>query len=429
VSGGGGCRTLIVMVVARILVGADFHDAPLSFLEAGELRSEALRQRLASQSEFLAGSVVVSTCHRLEVYAETTDLYPALDAIVASLAETLDQPVAVTGRIFRVLYESSVTRHLFSVASGLEAMVVGETEITGQIRRSVERAKEQGTLTPGLIRLFDRAISASKRVHTDTGINESGRSLIDAALDLAEGTLPPPHQVRALIIGTGAYARVVRAGLARRGVTNMSVYSPSGRAEAFASAHGLTAVSLEGLAEALASVDLVVAASGQSGYVVTSAMANEALSRSGSPVTFIDLALARDIDPGISGLSGAAIVALDDLRDVADGVNRRSVWRAERLVDDFARAFADEERSRAVDPLVTALRESISQRVSEEIDQVRRRHGDDTAEVVERSLRRVTNSLLHTPTTRGKDLAMSGQHEDYAKAIRTLFDVEASLNG
>lgn len=428
-SGGGGHRTLIVMIVARILVGADFHDAPLSFLEAGELRSEALRQRLAAQSEVLAGSVVVSTCHRLEVYAETTDLYPALDAIVASLAETLDQSVAVTGRIFRVLYESSVTRHLFSVASGLEAMVVGETEITGQIRRSVDRAREQGTLTPGLIRLFDRAISASKRVHTDTGINDSGRSLIDAALDVASGTLPPTSQVRALIIGTGAYARVVRAGLARRGVTKMSVYSPSGRADAFASTHGLTAVALDGLTDALASVDLVVAASGQSGYVVTAAMVNEALSRDNSAVTFIDLALARDIDPGISELSGCAVVALDDLRDAADGVNRRSVWRAERLVDDFARAFADEERSRAVDPLVTALRESIAQRISEEIEQVRRRHGDDAAEVVERSLRRVTNSLLHTPTTRGRDLAMSGQHEDYAKAIRTLFDVEASLNG
>lgn len=417
------------MGVARILVGADFHDAPLSFLEAGELRSEALRQRLASQSEVLAGSVVVSTCHRLEVYAEAPDLYPSLDAIVASLAETLDQSVAVTGRIFRVLYESSVTRHLFSVASGLEAMVVGETEITGQIRRSVDRAREQGTLTPGLVRLFDRAISASKRVHTDTGINDSGRSLIDAALDVASGTLPPPYQVRALIIGTGAYARVVRAGLARRGVTDMSVYSPSGRAEAFASTHGLTAVALDGLTDALASVDLVVAASGQSGYVVTLDMVRETLSRNNSALTFIDLALARDIHPGISELSGCDVVALDDLRDATDGVNRRSVWRAERLVDDFARAFADEERSRSVDPLVTALRESIAQRVREEIEQVRRRHGDDAAGVVEKSLRRVTNSLLHTPTTRGKDLAMSGEHEDYAKAIRTLFDVEASLNG
>jgi glutamyl-tRNA reductase len=146
-------------------------------------------------------------------------------------------------------------------------------------------------------------------------------------------------------------------------------------------------------------------------------------------VTFIDLALARDIDPGIAQLAGGAVVALDDLRDAADGVNRRSVWRAERLVDDLARAFADEERSRSVDPLVTALRESISQRVSEEIEQVRRRHGDDAADVVERSLRRVTNSLLHTPITRGKDLAASGQHEDYAKAIRTLFDVEVPVNG
>ena len=416
------------MVVARILVGADFHDAPLSFLEAGELRSDALRQRLASRSDVLAGSIVVSTCHRLEVYAETTDLYPALDAIVESLADTLDQSVAVTGRIFRVLYESSVTRHLFSVTSGLEAMVVGETEITGQIRRSVDRAREQGTLTPGLIRLFDRAISSSKRVHTDTGINDSGRSLIDAAIDLASAGLPASDEVRALIIGTGAYARVVRAGLARRGVTNMLVYSSSGRAEAFATTHGLTAVPLEGLADALGSVDLVVAASGQSGYLVTAEMVS-AVKRCGVALTFIDLALARDIDPDIAQLAGCSVVALDDLRDAADQVNRRSVWRAERLVDDLARAFGDEELSRSVDPLVAALRDSISQRVEDEIEQVRRRHGDDAAHLVERSLRRVTNSLLHTPTTRGKDLALNGQYDDYAKAIRTLFDVEAPVRG
>ena len=417
------------MDVARILVGADFHDAPLSFLEAGELRSDALRQRLASRSDVLAGSIVVSTCHRLEVYAETSDLYPALDAIVESLADTLDQSVAVTGRIFRVLYESSVTRHLFSVTSGLEAMVVGETEITGQIRRSVDRAREHGTLTPGLIRLFDRAISSSKRVHTDTGINDSGRSLIDAAIDLASADLPPADQVRALIIGTGAYARVVRAGLARRGVTDMLVYSSSGRAEAFAATHGLTAVSLDDLAEALGSVDLVVAASGQSGYLVTAEMAAVAREHRGSALTFIDLALARDIDPDIALLPGCSVVALDDLRDAADQVNRRSVWRAERLVDDLARAFGDEELSRSVDPLVTALRESISQRVVDEIDQVRRRHGDEAAHLVERSLKRVTNSLLHTPTTRGKDLALNGQYDDYAKAIRTLFDVEAPVRG
>ncbi len=416
------------MVVARILVGADFHDAPLSFLEAGELRSDALRQRLASLSDVLAGSVVVSTCHRLEVYAEATDLYPALDAIVESLADTLNQSVAVTGRIFRVLYESSVTRHLFSVTSGLEAMVVGETEITGQIRRSVDRAREQGTLTPGLLRLFDRAISSSKRVHTDTGINDSGRSLIDAAIDLTSAHLPASEQVRALIIGTGAYARVVRAGLARRGVTDMLVYSSSGRAEAFATTHGLTAVPLEGLADALGSVDLVVAASGQSGYLVTAEMV-AAVKRRGVALTFIDLALARDIDPDISQLAGCSVVALDDLRDAADQVNRRSVWRAERLVDDLARAFGDEELSRSVDPLVAALRDNISQRVVDEIEQVRRRHGDDAAHLVERSLRRVTNSLLHIPTTRGKDLALNGQYDDYAKAIRTLFDVEAPVRG
>jgi glutamyl-tRNA reductase len=416
--------------VARILVGADFHDAPLSFLEAGELRSDALRRRLAEQSDVLAGSVVISTCHRLEVYAEVTDLYPALDAIVASLADILEHTVAMTGRIFRVLYESSVTRHLFSVTAGLEAMVVGETEIVGQVKKSLDLARQQGTLTPGLIRLFERAISSSKRVHTETGINDSGRSLIDAAIDVAGASLPPREQVRALIIGTGAYARVVRAGLSRRGVTEMLVYSPSGRAEGFAASHNLTAVPQDGLVEALGNVDLVVAASGQPGYVVTVGMVDAVRKRQESfPVTFIDLALARDIDPGISVIDGCTVVALDDLRDSADRVNRRSVWRAERLVDDLARQFADSERARSIDPLVTALRDNIAQRVADEIARVRSRHGDDVAQQVEKSLRRVTNSLLHEPVTRGRDLAINGQHDDYARAIRTLFNVEAPLNG
>lgn len=421
---------LSVSVVAQILVGADFHDAPLRFLERAEANSDDLRDRLAVRSDLIAGSVVVATCHRLEVYAEVNDLYPALDAIVEGIARTLDQPVAVTGGIFRVLYESSVIRHLFSVTSGLEAMIVGETEIAGQVRRSVERARQRGSLTPGLIRMFDRAISASKRVHTDTGINDSGRSLVDAAIDVGITDWPTPGGLSALLLGTGAYARVVRATLERRGLTTMAVYSSSGRAETFAASHGVDAVPLDGLPEALAEADVVIGASGQTGHVVTEAMARQAVAvRNGRELAFIDLALARDIDPDVADVPGCRLVALDDLTGVANQVNRRSVWRAERLVDDLAKQFADDERARSVDPLVVALRDSISHRVDKEIERVRRRHGDDVAAHVEQSLRRVTNSLIHVPTLRGRDLALSGNEDDYAKAIRTLFDVEAPLRG
>jgi glutamyl-tRNA reductase len=437
--GGGGHLTLCQYTesggayrvnVAHILVGADFHDAPLSFLEAGEARSDDLRSQLAGRSDLLTGHIVVATCHRLEVYAEVKDLYPALDAIVECLADTLGQSAAVTGRIFRVLYESSVTRHLFSVTSGLEAMVVGETEIAGQVKRSVDRAAEMGTLTPGLRRLFDRAIVVSKRVHTDVGINESGRSLIDAAIDAASPHLPPMPAVRALLIGTGAYARVVRASLTRRGVSTISVYSSSGRADNFAAVHGLQAVDRDGLMNALGDVDLVVSASGQSGHVITRDIAVGTLAhRPGQALTFIDLALARDIDPLVGSVDGCQVVALDDLKDASHQENRRVVWEAERLVDDLARQFADAERSRTIDPVVVALRENIARLVEEEIDRVRRRHGDDVASRVEHSLHRVTRALIHTPTLRGRDLAVAGQEDDYVKAIRTLFDVEAPVNG
>lgn len=416
--------------VAHILVGADFHDAPLSFLEAGEARADDLRRQLAGRVDVLSGHVVIATCHRLEVYAEVKDLYPALDAIVESLADTLSQPVAVTGRIFRVFYESSVTRHLFSVASGLEAMVVGETEIAGQVKRSVDRAGGLGTLTPGLRRLFERAVVTSKRVHTEIGINETGRSLIDAAIDYAMVSLPPMDHLNALLIGTGAYARVVRAALARRGVKHIAVYSATGRADSFAASHGLEAVAPENLLSALAKADVVVSASGQSGHVITREMMAEAMvQRPSRGVSLIDLALARDIDPAVSVVEGCELVTLDDLKNASHHDNRRMVWEAEHLVDELSRQFADDERTRSIDPVVVALRENISRRVEEEIERVRRRHGDQVAAQVEQSLRRVTNALIHVPTLKGRDLALTGHEDDFAKAIRTLFDVEVPLNG
>ena len=416
--------------MAHILVGADFHDAPLSFLEAGEARADDLRRQLASRSDVLSGHVVVATCHRLEVYAEVKDLYPALDAMIESLADALDQSVSVTGRIFRVLYESSVTRHLFSVTSGLEAMVVGETEIAGQVKRSVDRAGEIGALTPGLRRLFERAVVASKRVHTETAINETGRSLIDAAIDDAAPSLPAMAKVSALLVGTGAYARVVRASLARRGVSRMAVYSASGRADSFASTHGLTAVGPEDLVSALADCDVVVSASGQSGHVITRELAAEVMAlRPTRVLSLIDLALARDIDPAVAGVAGCVLVSLDDLKDASHQDNRRMVWEAERLVDELSRQFGDDERMRSIDPVVVALRENISRRVDDEIRRVRGRHGDEVAAQVEQSLRRVTNQLIHVPTLRGRDLALTGHEDDYAKAIRTLFDVEVPING
>ncbi len=409
----------------RILVGADFHDVPLSFLESAEPRSADLRRALAARSDLVSGSVVVATCHRLEVYAEVSDPYPALDAIVEGIAVTLDQSPSVTGRIFRVLYESSVTRHLFSVTSGLEAMVVGETEISGQVKRSVDLAQAEGTLTPGLRRLFDRAVTVSKKIHTDTGINSSGRSLIDAAIEASGDCFDSPSTVSVLIIGTGTYARVVKATLQRRGVSNIHVYSPSGRADTFAKQHGLHAVSDEGLEDALGRVDVVVSASGQPGHVITGDMVSGMMeARQGRPITLIDLALARDIDPRVSGIDGCHLVALEDLKGSVDQHQRGTVWEAERLVDECAKQFADDERARLIDPVVIALRNNISRRVDEEIERVRRRHGDELARQVEQSLRRVTNQLLHVPTLRGKDLALTGHEDDYAQAVRTLFDVE-----
>jgi glutamyl-tRNA reductase len=410
-----------------VFLGADFQDAPLSLLEAFETHVGDVRRRLADAPNLVKGSVVVSTCNRAELYVHSDFFQETLDFLIELVAEVLAERPEVIGKIFRVHYGSSLTRHLFAVTAGLESMVVGEGEIAAQMRKALQSSRDDNQLTSELDVLFQRAFSVAKTVWKGTDLGNSGRSIIYTAMTLASATMGEMAGKTALVVGTGAYARVVTAALKRAGLSRIGVFSRTGRAENFAKSHGIEPVTADSLRGFLAQAELVVSASGQHGYAITAMEVSLALAAGEArDRVFIDVALSRDVDPEVARLPQCTIITLDLLRLHNPPEHQESLLRAEALVDRETADFQQTLSEKSVEPAISALRAHIETRIAHEVDAVRKRAGDEVAQEVERALRRVTNSLVHTPMTKGKELARDGRPDDYRQALELLFGLDMS---
>src|SRR5690606_26291843 len=301
------------------------------------------------------------------------------------VAELVAHSSGVTGetaaRSFTVRTGQEVTEHLFAVASGLDAMVVGEREIAGQVKRALAEAREQETTSKTLELLFQTASRTSKRVGTQTELGAAGRSVVALALDLAEREVPPWDSTRAVLIGTGSYAGASVAALRARGCTDIRVFSRSGRAATFAASHDVQPV--DSLVEALADADLVVSCSGARGRAAATGTGDgtdlavvegdvgspatlphlrtdaapeaslghvldaaglvrareRAADRAGDepeprPLVILDLALHRDVHPGVADVEGVLLYDLATLKAHAPAVAHDVVAQAQAIVDD-----------------------------------------------------------------------------------------------
>jgi glutamyl-tRNA reductase len=414
-----------------VFVGTDFCDAPQSLLEASERRADAVRDALAAVTDIIDGVVVVATCSRAEVYVDTSDVSQALDHIISSLSENLGETPEMIGQVFRVLTGPAVARHLFAVTAGLESMVIGEAEIAGQIRSALAVSQHNAHANKTLNRLFQCAQRVSKKVWASTDIGRSGRSIIHTALALAEERLEGHQPRTALVIGTGAYSRVIVAALKKRGLKSIRVFSRSGRAHDFAASHNIEAITGDELLDVLAEVDFVISASGQHGYVLSPDTVQDALTRRrhSAPLTLIDVALSPDIDPRVTLLEGCTLIALETLRQNIPPQHSESIREADVIIDREAAQFDAEERAREMDPIVTALRSHINERIEHELRSIQGGIGEFQDINLEKAGRRIANAILHTPSVRAKELAVHGQQDEYLAAVNLLFGLEVHHRG
>ncbi|WP_344818896.1 glutamyl-tRNA reductase [Microbacterium soli] len=374
------------------------------------------------------GAVVLSTCNRFETYVETGPIDS--DAVLDVIAQTTGIPAEDLDGSYRVIEDGRVAEHLFAVASGLESVVSGEGEIAGQVRRALTGARKQGTTSPALERLFQRASQAQRKVKNVTALQRAGRSLVRLALDLADSRIADWSAERVLLIGTGSYAAVTLAALREHGAVDITVHSPSGRGERFAKKHGIRMVSAAEYEDAARRSSLLITCTSVTEPVLgpaqlqRGAVATEQKAPTGCPVAHrsqlvIDLGMPRNVDPAVAQLEGVSLLDLETIRLHAPLEELQATDAARAVVREAAEDFRAIRSRAAVTPGVVALRTHIFGLLESEIDRARRRGDEDG--LVEQAMRHLAGVLLHTPTTRAHELAAAGRGDEFLTALETLY--------
>jgi glutamyl-tRNA reductase len=402
-----------------VLVGISHHQAPVELRERAALDPERARQlalRLAGEQ---GEAVCLSTCNRTELYLAEESAEEAerkAEAALLALEEEL-------GPALYRLRDEAAALHLFRVAAGLDSMVPGEGEILGQVRA----AHDAGATGPILDRLFRDARHAGKKARTETAIGESPASVSSAAAALAEQVFGDMAGRAVLVVGAGGAGELAIKSLVARGAAIAFVANRTPeRAEELTARFGGKALALEEVAANLEHVDVVLSSTAAPGWMLTrEAVAPTLHARRGRPLFLIDLAVPRDLDPGIHELDGCYLYDIDDLEAVVAETlagRRREAERAEAIVAAEADRFRDWQASLDVVPAIAKLRARAEEIRTAELERAKLSGAERRA--AESVTAAVLNKLLHLPTIRMKQAAAAADGVIYADAVRHLFGLE-----
>jgi glutamyl-tRNA reductase len=408
-------RTADMRVLERATVPAD---------EVGKLLEELLRCPSVSEA------MLISTCNRVEIYTVVLAFHPGLADVVGVLARHSGVDSAALYDHLYVHYAVAATEHLFTVSAGLDSMVVGESQILGQVRLAYQAARAAGTVGRTLHELVQQGLRVGKRVQSETGLDQVGRSVVSEALSDAETVLDGLAGRSALIVGAGSMGGLSAAALRRAGIGRIVVANRT-RANGERLAANLAeqgvdarAVGLAGLADELAAADIVVSCTGSMEIVLEA----EAIGPRERPLVVCDLGLPRDVEPAAADLPGVTLVDLESLqRRLATAPSGLDTKRATEIVAQELAGYLASQRSAEVTPTVTALRRRAAEVVDAEMLRLNSRLPELDAKVrdeLAKTVRRVVDKLLHTPTVRIKELASGPAGAGYADALRELFQLD-----
>lgn len=412
-----------------------------------ERHTDSLVEAL-THPDLATGAVVLATCNRFEAYLDV----PSTDHVDVAL----ERVTGITGVDSRELRDSvavhhdlEAASHLFSVASGLESVVVGEGEIAGQVRRALEQARDAGSTTSELERVFQLASRTSREIKQRTGVQTAGRSLVRLALMMAQSRIGDWATTKVMLVGTGMYAGASLAALRARGAEQVSVYSPSGRAEGFAHSHGIRAIGDSELDAALAEADLVITASLAREPILT----DELFARTSRPARgpycaavqgeqgpqtnfvarprlVIDLGVPRNVSAEVAGVPGVELLDLDVIAKHAPIEELSAEAEARGIVDDAVHEYAALRAEHDAIPALVALRSYVHDILDDELERLHRRtRGTDggtelSTAATEAALRHFAGRLLHAPSVRVRQMGRAGEADHAISAVESLFGVK-----
>jgi glutamyl-tRNA reductase len=412
-----------------LLLGTSHRTAPLALREALSFSSDDALTLQRRARPALDELVVLSTCHRTELYASSPADADATEAALRRLvleAKGADL-LAPAAHVYR-LEDGAAAHHLLRVAAGLESLVIGEPQILGQVRLALAAARSAGSVGATLGALFDAALRAGKRARAETDIGKGRASVAAAAVEQAARAGARLAGGSLVVVGAGDTARLVVAELVKRGPRRLVVVNrDAARAAELAGVVGAGALPLEQLPRALAEADAAFFATRAPQPLLTADRLSP-LREPARPLWIVDLGMPRNVQPAVAALSGVQVIAVDGLGEAAAArleARRAAVPRVESIVEEELTAFLSSWRARGLAPLVRELREHF-ERVR--LLELSRLHAlaPDERERVERLTRALVNKLLHQPTTRLKELGGGDAAVELrARTLRELFGLEA----
>jgi glutamyl-tRNA reductase len=413
-----------------LAVGISHATAPLDLLEQlyeSPKPLDDLAQRIAD-ADGLSASLILSTCNRLEVYAEAapdTDPVPVLDALIADHTGVDARELAPYQY---VRHDDDALRHLFQVASGLDSVVLGEDQILGQVKEALERAQRVGATSKTLNQAVQAALRTGKRARNETGLNEAGRSLATAGLAFFERTVGSLDGKTALVIGAGSFGGVVLAALRRSGLSrvHMANRTPE-KAQRLAETADGQGHPLHDIPRLLTEVDVVVSCTAATEPLLRAHQVADAMpARDGRDLYLLDLSLPRNIEPEAGQIPGATLVDLQRIAEEGgdDELSVASVESAHRIVDTDVEALKAARRAARATPALSALRATAAEATEAELARLGKRleaMDGETLQEVSRTVRRIVDKVLHQPTVRARELAGRSDGDVYVDALHILF--------
>ena len=423
-----------------LLVGLSHKTAPVHVRErlafSSKQMAAALSELVGSNGERgtqFSEAVILSTCNRVEIYVTQPDGHAGVEKVKRFLAEfhkiDLDE-------FSPYLYKKSdlgAVEHLFAVTAGIDSMVIGETQIQGQVKQALAWAQQFQAAGPLLSALFTQALKVGKRVRTETSISERSLSISSAAVKLVQERFADLAPIRVLIIGVGKMSLLAVKNLVTLGCRDIAVVNRTPeRTAAFAKQFRLKSFGFDRLESCLQEADVVISSTAAPHVVLTMERMKKVLPRRDErPLLIIDIAVPRDVEPEVQTLPGVTLHNIDELRtEVESNLARRcsEVSRVRAIIEEEVVAFGAWHRAQAAKPVILGLRQKAEEIRAQELERALRRFNGGLSEREQRILndlsRRIINRILHQPLTRLKEQTHAGNGELYAAALKNLFDLE-----
>ncbi len=420
-----------------LVLGLSHKTAPVEQREKAALSEKETRALLRTLlgGGVVAEAVALSTCNRTEVYVATPDPSAAEDAVAEAIVAHTRMSADELACARYVLRDDRAASQLFRVASSLDSMVVGESEIQGQVRNAWELGREEGTTGPILNQLFRQALEVGKSVRSQTRIGSGSASVPAVALDLAEDVLADLPASRVLVIGAGRMAEATAMALIQHGVREVVVANRTvGTARELADRVGGRGVGFDALAAELAAPDIFISTPDPPHAPLgADGLAPVMAGRPDRPMVIVDISVPRDVDPAVADIPGVALFDIDDLERVVEtnlNGRRLEAERGEGFVIGAVQGFASWRRGLNAAPAITSLRaraEAIRRMEVERLDGTWEHLSDADRARVEALTKGIVNKLLHEPTVRVRAAAEDGDGEAlrHLESLRHLFGLEA----